>query len=67
MHTRPRCIRLTAHHKDLFLRECPVPGCGSAALCRLDYAGSVIGNCRGCAWVGMYDDFKIPGNLLSTK
>jgi len=67
MRSRPRLIRLTSHRTDLFLRACPIPECGSAAICRLDYNGSVIGNCRGCEWVGMYEDLEVPQILLATK
>jgi hypothetical protein len=49
-------IHLTAHATELFLRPCPRPTCQSAALCRIDYRGSTIGNCRGCDWLGTIDE-----------
>ncbi len=58
MRLRPQTIRLTEHHTDLFLRKCPVPGCIGAAVCRLDWSGGIMGNCRACGWVGLFTDFE---------
>jgi predicted nucleic-acid-binding Zn-ribbon protein len=62
-----KCIRLTAHEREFFLQECPIPGCQSAAVCRVDYKGDVIGTCRSCDWVGIYNDIPPPRPELRTK
>ena len=51
-------IRLTTHHRELFLRPCPNEGCDSATLCRADYRGQIVGSCRGCDWIGVYEEVE---------
>jgi len=47
------------HDTELFLLPCPQPHCESAALCRIDYRGYTVGNCRGCEWVGRYEEVAL--------